>query len=100
MSMARSERRQRDQRKEQGAIWIGIGLLAMAVTQIPRLPIPLYMGLSIAWILTWKAARYGYKYHLSIKSTLLVMLLHGLVLAAVGYFMWPRMTVSPSRASF
>jgi len=72
----------------------------LAITQLSRLPVPLCIGLFVSWLITWKAARYGYKYHLSIKLTAVVMLAHGIVITGIGYLMWPRVTVSPAHVSF
>jgi len=45
-------------------------------------------------------ARHGYRYNVGAKWAIGIMLIHGIILAALGYFVWPRITVSPSHVSF
>ena len=45
-------------------------------------------------------ARDGYKYRLAVRWAVVVMLVHGSVIAVIGYWIWPRITVSPSSVSF
>jgi hypothetical protein len=45
-------------------------------------------------------ARYGYVYNLPLRWSLAIFLLHGAALAALGYRVWPSITVSPRQVLF
>ena len=98
----RKERRRANQKKEQGRIWGAFAGVAMALVPsiVPRLPIFIGTVLTVLWLATWRMARDGYKYRLSIKWSIVLMIVHGSVFAAMGYFIWPRITVNPARVSF
>jgi hypothetical protein len=101
-SAARKERRRAKQKEEQGRIWGALAGLAVALVPsiVPRLPVVIATVLAALWLASWRMARDGYKYHLSIKWAAVLMLVHGIIIAAVGYLIWPRVTVGPSRVSF
>ena len=100
--MSRAERRLAERKKEQARIVGGFGAVAMALVPfiVPRLPLWIGAALAIIWLASWRMARFGYKYRLSVKWAACIMLAHGGVLAVLGYYVWPRITVSPSRISF
>ncbi len=95
-------RRQAEQKKHQGQIYGGLGAVSMALVPfvVPRLPIAIGLALGVIWLASWPMARYGYKYKLSTKWSIAIMGAHGLVLAILGYWVWPRITISPSKISF
>jgi hypothetical protein len=98
----RAERRRVEQKKEQGRIcgaFAGV-LVALVPSLVPRLPLVIVAVLVVLWLASWRMARDGYKYHLAGKWTVLVMLVHGSVFAGMGYWIWPRITVSPQHVSF
>jgi hypothetical protein len=99
---SRSERRREAQKKERGRIWGASAGLAVALVPsiVPRLPVVIATVLVALWFASWRMARDGYKYHLSIKWAVVLMLVHGIIIAAMGYWIWPRITVGPSRVSF
>lgn len=101
-STARQKRRLAEQKKEQARIWGLLAVTAMALIPwiVPRLPLAIVVSLSVIWFVSWKVARDGYKYRLAIKWTVVLILVHGAVLAALGYFIWPKISVSPVRVSF
>jgi hypothetical protein len=101
-SEARKKRRRAEQKKEQGRIWGALAGLAVALVPsiVPRLPVVIATVLAVLWLASWRMARDGYKYHLSIKWAAVLMLVHGIIIAAIGYWIWPRITVGPSRVSF
>jgi hypothetical protein len=98
----RRERRRAEQRKEQGRIWGFFTGIAMSVVPalVPRIPGFIVTVLAVLWLASWRMARDGYKYRLSMKWVVVLMLLHGSILAAMGYLIWPRITVSPVNVSF
>ncbi len=100
--MSRRDRRLAEKKKEQGRIIGGFGAIAMALVPfvVPRLPIWIVVALVVIWLASWRMARYGYKYRLSAKWTSCVMLVHGGLLALLGYWVWPQITVSPKRIPF
>jgi hypothetical protein len=98
----RAERRRAEQKKEQGRVWgvfTGIGA-SIVLPFLPRIPAVIAAALVILWFASWPMARNGYKYHLPIKRFVIVVLLHGSLLAAMGYWIWPRITISPAKVSF
>src|SRR5260221_1764690 len=99
--VSRGERRRAAQKKEQGRIWGAFAGVAVALVPsiVPRLPVVIVMVLVVLWIASWRMARDGYKYRLSTKWVVVLMLFHGSVIASVGYWIWPRITVSPSQVS-
>ncbi len=102
MSSSREERRRKERKKEQARIWFVFAGVAMALVPsiVPRLPIFIVAVLVVLWLASWRMARDGYKYHLSARWVVVLMLVHGSVLATMGYFIWPRITISPARVSF
>ena len=99
---SRSERRRAAQKKEQARIWGVFATIVMALTPsiVPRLPIFILVVLSVLWIASWRMARDGYKYHLHIAWAVVLMCVHGTIITAMGYWIWPRITVSPTQVSF
>lgn len=99
---SRKERRHAEQRKEQGRIWGVLTGLAMSAVPslVPRIPAFIVTVLAVLWLASWRMARDGYKYHLATKWVVVIMLGHGIALATMGYWIWPRITVSPSHVSF
>lgn len=100
--MSRATRRLAERKKKQGQIWGAFGAIAMALVPfiVPRLPIAIAAALAVIWFSSWRMARDGYKYRLSVKWSLCIMLVHGGILAVLGYFVWPRITVSPAHIVF
>jgi hypothetical protein len=100
--MSRRERRRAEQKKEQARIWGAFAAVAMGLIPsiAPRLPIVIATALTVLWLASWRMARDGYKYHLPAKWSVLVMLIHGSIFATMGYWIWPRITVSPAHVSF
>jgi hypothetical protein len=98
----RSERRRAAQKQEQGRILGALIGVAMALIPsiLPRLPVVIVAALLVLWLSSWKMARDGYKYRLGLRWAVLVMAAHGAILAAMGYWIWPRITVSPSHVLF
>jgi hypothetical protein len=98
----RAERRRAEQKKEQGRLWGVFTGIAMSVIPwlVPRIPSVIVPILVVLWFSSWPMARNGYKYHLSIKWFVVVVLIHGSVLAAMGYWIWPRITINPGKVSF
>jgi len=101
-SQARAKRRKAEQKKEQGRIWGALAALTVALVPsiVPRLPVVITIVLAVLWLASWRMARDGYKYHLSTKWAVVLMLVHGVIVTAMGYWIWPRITVSPSHVSF
>src|SRR5689334_23094856 len=99
---SRGERRRTAQKKEQARIWGAFAAIAVALVPsiVPRLPVVIVAVLVVLWLASWRMARDGYKYHLAIKFAVILMFVHGAILATVGYWIWPRITVSPSQISF
>lgn len=99
---SRRDRRRAAQKEEQGRIWGAFAGVALALVPyiVPRLPIVIVLVLVVLWLASWRMARDGYKYHLSLKWVVVLMLVHGSILAAMGYWIWPKITISPSRVSF
>ncbi len=98
----RAERRRAEHRKEQGRIWGVFTGIAMSVVPalVPRIPIFIVAVLVVLWLASLPMARNGYKYHVALKWVVVLMLVHGSTLATMGYLIWPRITVSPTRVSF
>lgn len=99
---SRAERRRAKQKKEKAQIWGAFAGLAVALVPslLPRLPAVIVIVLSVLCIASWPMARDGYKYHLAMKWAILVMLIHGSLIATMGYWVWPKITVSPGHVSF
>lgn len=95
-------RRLAEEKKKQGQTYGILGVVAMALVPflIPRLPFWIALALVVILIASWPMARDGYKYKLPIKWSIGIMVIHGLLLAALAYFIWPRITISPPRVSF
>lgn len=74
--------------------------MALVPFIVPRLPLWIGAALAVIWLASWRMARDGYKYHLAVKWAVCIMLAHGGALAILGYYVWPRITVSPSRIAF
>jgi hypothetical protein len=100
--MSRKDRRLAERKKEQARIFGGVGAIAMALVPfiVPRVPVYIAAALAVIWLASWRMARNGYKYRLQTKWAIGIMLIHGGILAVLGYFVWPAITVSPSRVSF
>jgi hypothetical protein len=101
-SKSRKERRCAKQKEERGRIWGALAGIAVALVPsiVPRLPGVIATVLFVVWLASWRMARDGYKYHLSIKWAVVLMLVHGIIIAAIGYWIWPKITVGPPRVSF
>lgn len=99
---SRHERRRAAQKKEQARIWGAFAGAAVALVPslVPRLPVVIVVVLGVLWVASWRMARDGYKYRLTTLWAVVLMLVHGSLLAAVGYWIWPRITVSPAHVSF
>lgn len=99
---SRSERRRAAQKKEQGRIWGAFAGVAGALVPsiVPRLPVVIVTVLVVLWLASWQMARDGYKYRLSIKWVVVLMLVHGSIFATMGYWIWPKIAVSPAQVSF
>src|SRR5579863_3988102 len=102
MVSGREQRRRKERKKEQARIWGGFAGVAMALMPsiVPRLPLFIVTVLIALWLASWRMARDGYKCHLSIKWVVVLMLVHGRILATMGYFIWPKITISPAHVSF
>lgn len=100
--MSRAERRRAAQKKEQGRIWGAFAGIAVALVPsiVPRLPVVIVVVLVILWLASWPMARNGYRYHMHLTWVVILMLAHGGMLYAIGYWIWPRITVSPTVVSF
>lgn len=98
----RSARRRAAQKKEQGRIWGTFSGIAVALVPsvVPRLPVVIVCVLTLLWLASWQMARDGYRYRLPIKWAVALMLAHGIIIATMGYWIWPRITVSPKHVSF
>jgi hypothetical protein len=98
----RSERRRAAQKKEQARIWGAFSGIAISLVPaiVPRLPIVIVAVLAVLWFASWPMARNGYKCHLRIAGAAFLMLVHGCIIATFGYWIWPRITVSPEHVSF
>jgi hypothetical protein len=99
---SRKERRRSEQKKEQGRIWGVFTGIAVSLTPwlVPRIPVFIAVALVVIWVASFPMARNGYKYHLAAKWVAMVMIVHGSLLAAMGYYIWPRITVNPASISF
>ena len=95
-------RRRAEQKRHQARIYGSVGAVALALTPflIPRLPLWIAAALVVIWLVSWPMARDGYKYGVATKWAIGIMLVHGLVLVALGYFVWPRITVGPTQVWF
>lgn len=100
--LGRAERRRAQQKREQGRVWGAFTGIAMSIIPwlVPRIPSVIVPILVVLWFSSWPMARNGYRYHLPIKWFLIVMLLHGGVLATMGYWIWPKITINPAKVSF
>ena len=101
-SPARKKHRLAEQKKEQARRWAILAGAAMALVPwvVPRLPVVIVVSLFVLWLVSWRVAREGYKYHLAIRWTVVLFLVHGAALAALAYFIWPKISVSPAHVSF
>src|ERR1700728_3897758 len=95
-------RRLAEQKRHRARIYGMVGAVALSLTPfiIPRLPFWIAGALAVIWLVSWPMARHGYVYGLAIKWTIGIMLIHGIVLAILGYSVWPRITISPTRVAF
>jgi hypothetical protein len=106
MGKSRAERRLAEQKAkqkgEQGRAWGIFGAVALALVPwvVPRLPAALISALGVIWLASWPMARNGYKYRLATGWTFCVMIAHAVPLIVLGYFVWPRITISPHRIVF
>jgi len=102
MSESRKQRRRDAQKKEQARIWGGFAGIAVALVPsiVPRLPVVIVAVLLVLWLASWPMARDGYRYHLALKWAGALMLAHGALIAGLGYWMWPRISVTPAQVSF
>lgn len=100
---SRGEHRRRASQKEnQGRVWgvfTGIGA-SIVLPFLPRIPVVIAVALVVLWFASWPMARSGYKHRAPMTWVLFIMLGHGSILVLVGYWVWPRITISPSRVSF
>lgn len=74
--------------------------MALVPSIVPRLPAVIATVLGVLWLASWRMARDGYRYHLPVKWAVVLMVVHGSAIAGLGYWIWPRITVSPPRISF
>jgi hypothetical protein len=101
-TMPTRSRRLAEQKKHQGKIYGVLGAVAMALVPfvVPRLPVAMGIALGAIWLVSWPMARNGYVYKMPTKWAIGVMAIHGGLLAILGYAVWPRLTISPSKMSF
>jgi hypothetical protein len=74
--------------------------MALIPAIVPRSPMFIVAALIIVFLVGIQAARYGYVDRPSRRTLAIILLGHTVAIALFGWWIWPRITVNPTRISF
>jgi len=74
--------------------------MALIPAIVPRSPMFIVAALIIVFLVGIQAARYGYVDRPSRRTLAIILLGHTVAIALFGWWVWPRITVNPTRISF
>ncbi|MGA9042236.1 MAG: hypothetical protein WB421_17015 [Terriglobales bacterium] len=100
--MPTAARRKAEARKRRGLAWdvLSVGLMALIPTIVPRTPTFIVVALVAVFLCGIKAAQYGYVDRPSKGILATILFGHVAALVLLGWWIWPRVVVSPSHISF
>jgi hypothetical protein len=95
-------RRKADQKKHRVRVWAATGAVIMALAQyiFPGNSVTLVIVLLIVFCVSVPMARYGYVYAAKWYFWIPILVAHGIILSAIGWWRWPRIKVSPAKVAF
>ena len=101
-AMPTAARRKAEARKRKGHTWqlCSAVLMALIPAIVPRTPTFIVVSLVVVFLVGIQAARYGYVDRPGRRILALILLGHALAIALFGWWVWPRITISPSKLSF
>jgi hypothetical protein len=100
--MPTAVRRRAEQKKHKARIWGYVSAAAMCIGPwlLPRSPIAIMLGAIVLFGCTVPVALNGYKYAAKWYQYVPIMLFHAVLMGFLGWYLWPKIVISPTSVSF